>query len=209
VAVAPPHVEARGVAAGDALLRILEPKTGQLYDRIDVHAAEVERMVLLPMTLATSLETPHPSRPVVLWGGSTAKLVVALEDAAGTRLVDEGLMLEGGQRRAWDSIAVDGPTDFTATTSAGLRLEQRIATTTTIDDIVAWTAFSPPAAVCFRALSGGALVVGAPWQLTGPAIDPSAVRGDCVTLRASGLGSIAVDIVIGDFSRTVEVSVSP
>jgi hypothetical protein len=204
VGLAPPVVRVHAASEGTAYLRILEPNSQRLYERIEIRTAAVRRLVLSAFTQATNSVSPRPSLPVVLWAGATVPLTVVLEDDFGEAVVDEGLAIQGGRQQAWDTIEVDGPTDFAATTSAGLTLAQRIETTQTVDEIalVSTLHLANETIACFRALSGGALVVGAPWTFSGPGVQPDQ---DCAIVR--GAGAIPVDVQVGGASLHVVVTV--
>ncbi len=90
----------RGVAAGDALVRVTNA-SGLLYDRITYSARRIVRV-------DSVLSGREDESPYFESGGS-ASLVFRLLDASGNRLIDESMTIaadHGYETVSWDSIRV-------------------------------------------------------------------------------------------------------
>lgn len=80
-------VTVHGVSAGDAYLRFLQPGTQLLLDRTFVRVADA-----VGTRVVSLAETHEPAPPLgAVWGGASVDLTLALVDAEGAPLWDDGL----------------------------------------------------------------------------------------------------------------------
>ncbi len=96
----PAAVVVHGDSEGGAKLRIAEPDTDLLYDRIDVSAAPIARMYLLPAGEYQGYDydfvNPDFGARFAVWTGGSARLTVGLLDTDDDRVVDEGMTIDPG-----------------------------------------------------------------------------------------------------------------
>jgi hypothetical protein len=211
--VDPPDVTVHGLAAGQAFLRIVEPSTGLLYDRLGVEVRPVERAIVRPRAHAVPIADVEFTRDRTIdWvglAGAEVQLLVILESESGVRLVDESIELSfpgPTTREQWDVLTVraqDGT--FTIRTGDGVTRTAAIRAVAAVEDIVSvpgptpWTTSEPlPAGgvtLCFRATTGGKLVAGADWSFTSTMFTPSpSLSPNCaaVTGAAGQTGTLTV-----------------
>ncbi|MCE9575340.1 MAG: hypothetical protein K8W52_19470 [Deltaproteobacteria bacterium] len=190
-----------GVAAGDPLLRIVDPATRALYDRVTIHAAAIAQISITPATD----QLVDQSERVALLRGSGVDLVARLTDAAGNRLVDQRMTIAGASTRAsWDTVHIASvpATEVALTITAGDRpaLVATLPVVEGIDTLIAATPLTtePPAAgdsvlVCFDGHAAGATVIGLTFSLSATGADTTApVFGNCVSVTRATAGRVTV-----------------
>jgi hypothetical protein len=227
----------RGVAAGDAYLRLVDAASGELYDRVSLRVAPVASVAIVPLGLDVvgdkQLHEATSPPPVVFHTvRAHGRFAVALFAEDGERLVDESMTLDtpaGFQRDGdqWDRIEQNGSLPA-GTYNVGVGLGDGISRTkaielvSTVDDIV-WVAgmaaseqASPDAGVvkddtarfCFRAEKGNAAVVGAPLAYTVTSgLEVSGTPGACVNLVGKSTGQNTLTVSSGDVSVPFVVQV--
>lgn len=104
-------VTVRGIAAGSALLRVVNDM-GELFDRTTLQIEAIDRVEIGSIrSLQDELYTGERREWVFLRGGR-ADIVFALYDADGDRLIDSSLAPEGEiELDRWDSAIVDLPAE--------------------------------------------------------------------------------------------------
>lgn len=206
------NVSVDGVAAGSNWLRIVDPDTGELFDRIVLGSQ--------PIASARLVSTALESRPVddrrdlALW--TTAHgFGVALEDAAHDRLVDEAMTLQlaGAAHPTWDTLVFSArPTVGTATltVTAGDRppldvavvIVDAVDTIAPIPDANTQPIATHPTLACFEAVAQGRFVSGAPWQFTSDngtvASGADALFPNCAQITPAHAGTVTITAAIGD-----------
>ena len=214
-------------AAGSGRLRI-SASDGLLMDRIDIRAAQVTEIGLSWPWISDAIGR---RRPVKVWAGGRAYLVLALYDALGRRLVDESATIRlTGQvgdldTYGWDtfeltSVPVGGTT--VAIDVGGVSFAQAIDAVDTLDAVEVVDATrsdiqsGDSVSVCLVARSGEAHVHGAPWQFVsvGPAELTGADGGDgildnCASVRTTAPGAVTVTATIGGLSASSQLTVVP
>ncbi|MEZ4299152.1 MAG: hypothetical protein R3B70_29655 [Polyangiaceae bacterium] len=210
-ATEPPQVTIRATGAGDGYLRILEPGTEHLYDRIKLDAAKVQSVGFLPYDeLFITPALPQGSYRVL--AGGLVYLGARLRSSADDVLVDESMLLEvdaggteTGEIHRWDVLefapAASGEVAVRVTLGDGSVHKQAFPISAGIDEIVRVvsalhpeedTATAPKESrhFCFRGLDAGAPVTGILWAYS---TDDSDVhldnQGPCVLASSSVLGT--------------------
>ena len=214
--VAPPKLTVEGLAAGTSDLRLVEPGTQLLYDRLPLAVAAVATVDLRPLvySVATS-DADFAANTGAGWAmlaGGTDDVLVRLGAGDGTRIVDQrmtiaatGSAFASGQMLAWDTLRVRatgaGEGTLIVRTGDGATHPQAVPLAAAVDDVL-WvsaqdavapngTAIVDSAPIyCFRAVSGTHLVAGATWSYTatfGLTLTTSVAR-NCVVVTA-GAGS--------------------
>ncbi|MDI1451437.1 hypothetical protein [Polyangium sp. 6x1] len=169
----------RGVSEGKALLRLLEPRTSKLLDRVEIETAAVQRISVLPREL---LDEKMEAGEWALLQGAPAELGIVLFGANEMQLVDESLEVRAHgaevSRRTWDryEVMTSAPSAVSLDVRAG---DQRgsvdVQVVTSIDDItrkategsgegrIEIGVGAGGETICFQAKSGRKTVVGAKW----------------------------------------------
>lgn len=169
--VAPPDVVVSGVHLGSAFLRLLEPGTDILLDRVQLAVDAIATADAFPAELALV-----PSEPFALLANADVILVARLKSSGGGRLIDESTTMTGDgvfARLAWDSFRVHTPpADFDVQVNAGDgSFTDLIPVVTSVDDIELVPISGPKLEVralssttaCFVARHGTIAVAGASW----------------------------------------------
>ncbi|MDC3961110.1 hypothetical protein KEG38_45215 [Polyangium jinanense] len=176
----PTSLVLRGASEGEALLRLLEPGTNKLLDRVKIASTALARMSLIPRELRS--EKVEADQWAVL-AGNPAELGILLFDSNDVQVVDEGLDMHvrGADisRRAWDryEVRATSQADLSITVRAGGQVSTMAArVASSIDDIVLnlpdtsegarikLTRGASATTFCFLAKSEGRTVVGAKWK---------------------------------------------
>lgn len=186
-------VEALG--AGMSVLDVRDGE-GKLIDRVELWAAPVASVQLL--TAGVSGSSPISlSSPFSLYPGSQPYVSARLLDATGQLLVDEGMVLDGGERQAWDSVIVTATATaappLTVTSSSGFSVTFAFPVAAPIT--VAPTAGSANDYPCFEALDAAGLpVASAPWTILASGGRSSPYN--CIPLSGPP-GDYPLDITVG------------
>lgn len=215
-------VGVEGVDTGSAHLRLLEPGTDLLLDRVSVQVGAIEDVALVPRQIWLT-ETPESW---ALWAGSTVDVVVRLSDAAGASLVDEGLSASGAdlvRPTAWDTFELSADTAGTSAihVEAGdVAVDFDVAVVDTIDafgsgsDAAIEIEVGRVRTLCFVASSAGVTVYGldASFEATGMVEVEQAAdgpTGPCVTVTALAEGAGTVTAMAADRTTTRNITVIP
>jgi len=216
-------VAVTGVADGTAELRILDPGTGELYDRIALDVATAESaQVSSCTTLWGDGEPTH-----VLWFDSTALLAVELV-GGGTVLADQTMTIAlpaGSNPYSWDSFAPSVPlatgtlavettlTDGTPLTATAGVVDHADAVTyaaTLGEPLSDGLAVGDTGLYAFAATSAGAGIMDVPFTTATDAplsVGPYAVTGDFVSVDAVAVGDGHLTVSAGGAHATFEIPV--
>lgn len=218
VSAAPNAVVVGGIGAGADLLRITEADSDLLYDRYEISAEALDRIMLVPSTLET-----FDDREAVAFYQGDFEIGLALLAASGTRLADDSLSLTvtGPQptRSAWDTFAFSdqGPGTVSGTlTAAGRSGPFALAVVDAVDQILPLSDSFPDlitpgssGEVCFRATAGDAgNVIGLPWSFsaTGPVTATISLSPNCFALQVNAAGAFTVTATALGVSTSIEFS---
>ncbi len=235
VAVAGNQVSVAGVAGGTDFLRLVDPESGELYDRIALQTAVVDTIAIVPqkIDLLGDQELYDAASPAVVYHASgTSELVVALYDASDVRLVDETLTLALGtgfvrDTAQWDRFEHDpvapGTYVFTFTLGSG-EIGDLSATFVDAVDAVVWvpglanSERAEPASgavvgqqkrFCFRAENGGRPVVGATFGYTSTSgLTVASGSGTCVTVTGAAPGLATLTVSVDGVAEPFDVPVA-
>jgi hypothetical protein len=234
--VAPPEVTIQADAAGSAYLRIFEPLTGALYDRLMVSSREVETIEVEPIVFESSFDD-DPLYPPLYWGGDALPWIARLYGGS-SRLVDETLTFGGDgttnasvtQLGLWDLAEVT-PTGgaFTisvgAASGSGVTGEGSAELAYEVDYILADVDMPVPEthnasellSLCFAAYFGERRILGIPWEytMTGPngeepeLSSPALLQANCVVIQAGTAGVWQLDVIAGNVTESYEITMLP
>lgn len=233
-ATAPPEITVLGKASGTAFLRIVEPGTNLLYDRLEVSVKAIDHFDLKPRNYlnpgADEGYAKAPGKWVLLQGGSEA-CVARLFAADGERLVDEGMTmsvvgppLSAGTRDGWDALGLTatgtGVGLVAVSTSDTMSRQGMVTIVDKVDDIASIPAEGAVASnteivqagvarpFCFRATNGGNLVAGVTFTFTASAgVTTSAAAGkNCVGLTAAVPTTALVTVKAAGVTRDFPVT---
>jgi len=233
--VNPPRVTLQGDAVGSTYLRIFEPLTGALYDRLTVSSAEVETVEVEPLVYESPFEDDGLYPP--LYWGDTSLTWIARMYSTNTRLVDENLTfdtstadVEVTQPGTWDLAEVT-PTAgvdvimVTAESGSGVTGEASVDLAHEVDYILEDPDSPVPQThdasdqlhLCFAAYLGDRRILGIPWEftMTGPEgeepehLGPVLFESNCVTVRAGTAGLWHLDVTAGTVTESHEISMLP
>jgi len=205
-------------SAGVGFLRIADPDSNELYDKVELESRAVERIELRP----ASREIVFGDHPWVLLAGGSRQVYFDLRAAGDVRLVDENLAIPGGEPISWDAVALDagepGPVVVEAITGAGQRFELATELVAEVDEIEVNSAPDAPVPAgtttlfCFRARSGDATAYGGAWSFRTEgsisiSIDPSPIvlSDNCPFVQAGSPGTGTLVAEVG--GRSIEVTV--
>jgi len=216
----------RGVSAGTSLLRIVDPETGELYDRTEIAAAPIASVGIVAVD---EILLPGAGR-LAIAAGARPVVGIALEDADGERLIDEALTVDATgaslERRGWDSVSVraDAAGPVALSIKAGDLAPQRIELEAVdgIDAIV--PGLSSPilsdqplvaggqALICFEGRRGDATVLGLGWTFAADADGLSTapeLLPNCAAFEPTAPGHVTITASAGGKSTQLAVDVLP
>lgn len=211
----PPQVVVRGDAEGTAKLRIVEPETSSLYDRIELRVVPLSAIDVLPTPLIEvvwydpALAEPHAPR--AYWHGIRQAFVIALLAAGDERIVDDRLTFTLPSELTTDSTQWDrfetagaalGTYTVTATSSDGVAHTTSVRMVSWVDEIIlladgllgggdpsSGVVVGSGASYCFRARNAGAGIIGATWDyFTNSRLEVSSATKNCVHVRGLAPG---------------------
>jgi len=225
--VSPPDVVVAATAPEASTLRILDPTTGELFDRVGLKAATLDYALAEPAH-ALELGLIDEISPWAIYT-EHASLVIALHDRNGQRLVDENMAvaLAGDTsgtitRDRWDGVSLAGlqpgtvSLSVTAGTLAEIPIELEAVDTVDAIERIAdlWDDPAEPvpvgrtASYCFRGLSQGVPVAGLDWAFTSAGVElDMSLFSNCVSIRAEQPGTVTLTVTAADASLTVAISV--
>ena len=221
-------VTVKGARSRSNYLRILDPATGELYDRYSVTGAALTSMRLV----GTGFEVTPTSRPDLVFATGEQEIGVALvgdvQESGGTtaeRIVDTSMVLDlaGAQRTSWDAIklanAAVGTYPLMVTAGDKPAASMPIEIVATADSVAMIGTTTPTVApqsstsVCFQALSNGRYIYGLTWNFNVGGIAEThghnVLARNCVTVDAGShtSGSIPVTAAAGGKQAQVNVVV--
>lgn len=179
--LAPPRVTVKAEAEGAAYLRILEPGTGLLYDRLSISALKVSHVTVDPYW---SFLDPAQHAGVELHYGGTPATFITRIFSGSTRLIDEdvtfeplaGASMDSSTGSIWDTASIqatEGATSLSvrARASDGTMGEGSLPLVWEIDEILSSESFPWPDTVivgdsilaCFYGELEGRAVSGVPF----------------------------------------------
>ena len=228
----PWSVRLEAIAAGDSLLRIVDPSNDELFGSTTIHAADISSITLKALDYRAP-EGENESSPFRFLTGSSWRLMAMLESAEAKRLVDEGLSLRvepeelfASSPEGWDSTLItaiaQGSGSLSATTRAGRSATQALEAVESLDEIR--VAPEPPdhplptvldhefAFFCVHGYSSGKLVQGVQWTIDPPEppelIVPG-IGGNCGAVYRYGVntGLATVTIRGGGQSITLQFEI--
>lgn len=220
--VSPPTVVVSGIHAGKAFLRLLEPGTDLLLERVQLGVDAVATADAFPAELSIVAEEPY-----ALLAGTDVVLVARLESSAGARLIDESMTFSGDAivgRTAWDSFRVHAPSaefDVQVTTGDGSPFTHTVPVVGSIDDIelvpISGTDLEVQAlsstTACFVARSDGAAVAGATWTFgatEGASTEKSLIElPGCVDVAGLTPGTSTLTVTASGKTVSFPVTVKP
>jgi hypothetical protein len=209
-------VTVHALSAGADYLRIVEPDTHLLYDRLWIQATPVEELTLWPARGQLYLSEPFK------WGllaGETSVVGVTLCTAQQGCLIDEGaeIQLDGQvvpKTTTWDEREVTVPaassTEVSVKLGSGAVLSKSVPIVAAVDDIVsvddrcatgAKRKLYEGQACCYKALSGDMMIDTESWSYSA---DPelgakkNKINGqNCLYFVPSTEGNAAVAVSVG------------
>lgn len=206
-----PDIGVVGAAPGSSYLRILEPGTGDLYNRILLPVAPAARASFRQPALR--FDAPRRAGPFpdwVIWAGRDLPLVVAVEAADGTRVVDDDMTVNGVSGQPWDLVTVratPGPVTLNVV-AGGTPMPATIYATNFATDLVVNGASQAGGGwlkVCFQAIYGGRNIYGAPYDVfpgtSAGQVTTDGVEDGCALVRDS-----SVTVQTGNLAQTFRVN---
>jgi hypothetical protein len=205
-----------GQAEGTAKLRITNPGSGLLYDRIDLEAAAIDDVDLVPSGRYVwwDLGWESATNGLAVWQSGEARVTVRLWSSSGDRVVDRAMHIDSAPGVSSDPLGFRdtvlvspvGPNDIELDVTAGnavVTVDVRVVAAA--DRIVGLSGSSGSGVtvtdgyertLCFRAESQGDIVMGGSWTYlaTGP-VSLSRAEDEygqdlehCIAVTASGSG---------------------
>ncbi|MBL9015911.1 MAG: hypothetical protein JNL83_17120 [Myxococcales bacterium] len=221
-------VTVKGAKARSNYLRIVDPQTGELYDRYELTGAALKSMRLV----GTSFEVTPTGRADLVFGPGEQEIAVALvgdvqtsSGADSRRIVDTSMILDlpGTTRTGWDSIKIANaqPGTYPLNVTAGdlpqaLLPVEIVAAADAVTPLEAGTPTVRPGSsttICFQATSNGRYIYGLTWTYTidGQTIvkGRSELARNCVSVPAGNRtsGSIPVTAAAGGKQTSISVLV--
>jgi hypothetical protein len=212
-------IDVQGVGEGSAYLRLLQPGTNLLLDRVRLQVAAVARVELAPRPWWFR----SPGR-WALWASSPVDVAAHLRDASDHIVVDEGTTITGAdvtQTLAWDEIEVVAPAAGTTTIhveAAGTATDIDIPVVDHLDsvgssDTDTEVMVGETATFCFEARTDGALVAGVEMTFTvsGDASEASesTLVPACVSITGSAPGSATITATAAGVTGTLDLTIVP
>lgn len=232
-AVEPPNVVISGEGAGTSFVRLLEPGTDKLLDRVSVDVAAIDNVTLRPSELYL-LEKEEA--PWALLAGGNAPMIVRLSDASGVRLVDDSLTLTSStgatKRQSWDLFEATAPASGDASfaiTAGSAPFTATAKVVAALDDIVSSEVLGVSSTgqtfvlkeketVCFLGKSGGVTTAGATWSFKGSSnleLTPVDTKENtlthtfrsCITVKGTAVGTATLTVDAGGISKDFTLDV--
>jgi hypothetical protein len=228
-------VRVQGLKPANAWLRIVDPSTSELYDRVSITSYDIASIEVRPVEYRypEGVSGKHPLRFVV---GNTMRVMTVLWGAT-ERLVDENLGMTSLPKEAfttayerWDAVEIRAETlgtgSVSVTTGSGRTESVSLESVENLDEIRA-TAVSPAQGIpaelsvdkyvefCLHGYNAGTLIEGVEWVVQ-PTELVDVVLGfttdtNCgiVYARSKDTGHEAVVISGGGQSLTLEFDIVP
>jgi hypothetical protein len=218
-------VSVRADAEGDDTLRIVDPNTGELLDRVRLEARAINAVTLAYDDGLFSNDSDS-SAPWVALAGEWLKLVVQLRDATNGVLVDESLRIETDanarpKQSSWDTLEISpakaGQLPVTVTAGDGTPRQLPVEVVDQIDGVVLTTPNpettleigKSASLLCFRGTNGNRRVAAMRFEFTASSGIETSGGGSCVGLRGTQLGPATLTASAQGFQKTVQLRVVP
>jgi len=233
--ISPPRVTLVADSVGSSYLRIFEPLTGALYDRLSISSQDIDSIEVAPIVFETELEGDI-GEPIY-WGGDPLPWIARLYHG-GVRLVDEDLVFGATgtidasttTTGTWDlaevtaspgantiTVAVSSGSGVTGLGEADMVFSVDTLTDDPTDPVPSTHDASDVLAVCFAAYSGNRRILGIPWEydMTGPGgeepiqADPNSYAQNCSQIRVASTGLWTLDVTAGDVTESYDIEMLP
>ena len=202
-----------GQATGDSYLRITEPATGALFDRLRISVAPVTK-THMSLTLGDSMA--QLAQDDQAWVAPGGVVYVRLDTTIGAA-VDESMELTGsGTQTKWDRFVVGNPLPGTTQVQIKRAGQQPQALTLKVvaaaDSLKQYFPASQiergvPSLMCFHAFTQGH-VVHVPWQFeTSNGIVAAGLFDGCTKVTAAQTGSLTLTVHAGTLTQTFNATV--
>jgi len=216
--------------AGQGYLRLFEPGTKLLYDRISLTAETLVEIGAGPVEAFPFFYMAAPKKPWVLLASSAVMLVASLQGAT-QRLVDESIVLGVSgdaavleESSAWDTrfvtVGAAGSVTFSAKTTYGPQVQTTIPVVQGADSIaLVDSELGDPEDLtiplggygyyCFRAFSNGNPIAGVTLELT-PSSEVSAsaeLWPGCIQIIGEKVGLAEVKVAVAGAEMVLELQV--
>ena len=226
--VAPPDVTVIAIGEGEGYLRILEPGTDDLYDRILLTAEAAKEVEMTPAD-SIWVDSELPLDGWSLFVGAPVDIGARILGST-SRLVDDsmsitasGATLPEEPSPRWDTATLvpDGSGDVVVTAKLGdgtahawtfpiSEKVEKIVRITTVLSPDEGNLVTPGAAelFCFRALDGDLGIAGVPWTFTAEddvTLDP---MGSCVSVESKVTGDHVLLVKAGDAELAFDFEVA-
>lgn len=227
----PPNVVVSADGEGSGYLRIIDPSTQELFDRISITSATPQSVRIVP---TDAIKYDPDAIEGVNWSfltGTSVELGIMLLDLGNNRLVDEGLTVnitgdatDGGNSSSWDKHTLSalgvGFAEINVHSMDGNSLPAGMPVVDTIDDValVASTLEGSTSlsivtgkerVYCFRGLSGNRAVAGLSWTIsTSGSITAKPEEGPCFRVKAGATGTGSFTGTTTGFKKSFSVTVT-
>lgn len=199
--------------AGFAHLRIVDPSTGELFDRYAYASAPLARTAMLPPVIGEQdqINAAMYARSVAFWEGNTTTVGLAMLSPDDNRLIDSDLVLtlEGATQTAWDTLTLSnlaaGHYAVSAATSAGITRTVDLAIVDHVDSVA--VLYVDDNVACFIATTDGAFVANLPWtfEIAGQVVEQDAFShwmGESCLINPTNAHPFTVTARAGGMSAT-------
>ncbi len=218
-------VTVKGARSRSNYLRILDPSSGELFDRYTLTGAALTSMRLV----GTSFERTPSDRTDLVFATGEQEIGVALvgevQGSSGNkleRLVDTSMVLDlpGSTRTSWDSIKIASATPGTyplMVTAGDKPAAAMPITVVAAADAIATLDAQPsvPAGgsstVCFQATSNSRYIYGLVWTYTANGVTTtkgaSSLSRNCLSVSSEGMTSGSIPVTASAGGKTLAVNV--
>jgi hypothetical protein len=218
-------VTVKGARSRSNYLRIVDPATGELYDRYTLTGAALKQMRIV----GTEFESLPSDRPDIVFATGDQEIGVALvgdvQENSGTtseRIVDTSMVLDlpGSIRTSWDSVrianAVVGtyPLLVTAGDKPAASLPIEVVASADAVSVIGAQPTVPAnssATVCFQATHNGRYIYGLTWTFHANGMTrvngKSDILRNCVSVSSQGMASGSIPVTAAAGGQTFAVNV--
>lgn len=220
--VAGPSVVLTGKEAGFGKLRILEPDTEIIFDRVTIEVAPVTHVEIEPRSIFRESDVFGDGQQdswALLEGGSIA-VIVRLYNGE-TRLVDQSMTIEGGVLSGWDQTDVSASSgDVTLSVELGndSRYDITVPVVSALDEIGfvgdTWDPSMPAyvgdsSILCLSGANAGRPVAGIEWDIAPNSELELNAFANCVDIRGLAEGEFPLVVSAGGLSTEYMITVLP
>lgn len=217
-------VTVKGERSRSNYLRIIDPETGELYDRYSLTGAAVKAMRLI----GTEFES-LPSNSDLVFATGDQEIGIALvgdvQESGGTtseRIVDTSMVLDlpGATRTSWDSVRIPNaqvgtyPLVVTAGDKAAATLPIEVVAAADAVSVIGAPPMVPPGSsttVCFQATHNGRYIYGLTWTFHANGMTrvngKSDILRNCVSVSSQGMASGSIPVTASAGGQTLAVNV--